>query len=228
MQIFRSMLVGAASTLVAASSAAAANLVVNGSFETPVISNPPGFVVFGTGNPGITGWTINSGDVDVDRAGLLGTTATAAEGNQWLDLNGFVRGNISQNFATTPGQTYHLEFFYSDNPFNNGNGSQQGVPKTGTFSLRDATNPNFATNLILLDDFTHSTATGANFDWTEFDVDFVAVSTLTRLAFAGDLDSGSTGPFIDAVSVTVPEPGTLSLLGAGLLAWGYCRRRRAG
>jgi hypothetical protein len=200
---------------------ASANLLVNGSFEQPAIGSP--FVVFNTATQGIPGWTITNGDVDINQNNLLGTDLVAETGEQWIDLNGFGRGIIAQFFATVPGQTYALQFFYADNPFSNGSGSQTGVEKTGAFTVRDPLDGNV---IITQGGFSHSTTTGADADWTDSGILlFTAASTLTRLAFSGDVDSGSTGPFLDSVSVTaVPEPTTLALFGLMLAGLALARR----
>jgi len=195
---------------------ASANLIVNGSFEEPVIA--AGFVVFNSVGQGIPGWTITSNDVDIDRNNVLGTNIEAHDGSQWIDLNGFSRGIIAQFFDTVVGQGYALRFFYADNPFNN----TEGVEKTGNFTVRD---DSFA--LIAQGEFSHSTTTGAGADWFDSGIiQFVAASASTRLAFSGDLDSGSVGVYLDSVSVTaVPEPATLSLIGLGLMGLWSLRGR---
>jgi hypothetical protein len=203
---------------------ARANLILNGSFELPEIGVAT-FELFNTGTQGIPSWEITSGDVDIVSDNLLGTNIVAQKGDQWLDLNGFQRGIIAQFFPTDIGRTYVLEFYYSDNPFSNANGSQTGVEKTGNFSIRDTSNA----LLIPLGAFSHSTATGNGADWTYSGrIAFVATTAQTRLAFSGDVDSLSTGVFIDDVSVTVPEPATLSLfaLAVGGVMTRHARARR--
>jgi hypothetical protein len=204
------------------STSARANLLGNGSFETPVISAD--FQVFNNGDA-IGAWVVQFTDVDIVRNNILGTNIVAHDGNQWLDLNGFSRGGVFQFIATVPGKKYDFRFWYSDNPFSNGQGSQLGVAKTGTWSVRDGD----TSQLILpLGSFTHSTATAASADWRDSGrIRFVATNTTTRIAFSGDAVLGSTGPLIDDVSVNaVPEPVALSLLGAALLGVAARRRRQ--
>ena len=85
-----------------------ANLVVNGSFEQPVVPN--GVAVDGTTN--VASWTIESGNVDLCRAYWQ-----PAEGYQSIDLDGYYAvGTIFQDVATNPGTTYTLRFALSGNP----------------------------------------------------------------------------------------------------------------
>jgi hypothetical protein len=101
--------------LVFAASAARANSVVNGSFETPTV--PTGsFTNFVTGSTGITGWTVVGPEAWIVSGSYaaLGFTFPAEDGKQWLDLTGdgtnSVEG-VKQTFATTPGTMYNLSYF---------------------------------------------------------------------------------------------------------------------
>jgi hypothetical protein len=73
------------------------------------------------------------------------------------------------------------------------------------------------------------------FDGVEGQADFQTfqISSLftnvTSVVFTGlRLDGNSGGVTLDNIRVSVPEPGTLALLGAGLLLVGAVRRRKAG
>ena len=66
-------------------------------------------------------------------------------------------------------------------------------------------------------------------DWTSFSFLFDATAANVRFAFRYTVTDTSTyGDYIgiDSLSVTVPEPGTLLLLGAGLLLMPLALRRR--
>jgi hypothetical protein len=198
-----------------------ANLIGNGSFETPVINAD--FEVFANG-AAIGNWTVQFTNVDIVRNNILGTSIVAHDGTQWLDLNGYDRGGVFQFIATVPGVAYDFRFWYSDNPFSNAQGSQLGVAKTGNWTIRDG-----GTNALLLPlgNFTHDTATGAGADWRDSGlIRFVATSASTRIAFSGDVNLLSTGPMIDDVSVeAVPEPASIALLGAAVVGLAMQRRR---
>jgi uncharacterized protein DUF642 len=101
--------------LVFAASAARANSIVNGGFETPLV--PTGFFTnFITGSTSITGWTVVGPEASIVSGSFasLGFTFPAEHGKQWLDLTGdgtnSVEG-VKQTFATTPGTMYNLSYF---------------------------------------------------------------------------------------------------------------------
>src|SRR5690349_21893091 len=89
---------------------ARADLVVNGSFETPVVP-VGGFTNFLSGSTGITGWTVVGPEASIASGSLIefGISFPAEDGNQWVDLTGFgsnqVEG-IKQDIPTTIGATY--------------------------------------------------------------------------------------------------------------------------
>ncbi|HEY6510043.1 MAG TPA: hypothetical protein VIY56_18600, partial [Vicinamibacterales bacterium] len=62
-----------------------ANLIGNGSFETPVIAAD--WEVFGNAQA-VGDWVVQFDSVDIVRNNILGTDIVAQDGNQFLDLNG--------------------------------------------------------------------------------------------------------------------------------------------
>jgi formylglycine-generating enzyme required for sulfatase activity len=94
------------------------NLLVNGSFEQPNViattSNLDAWITYGAGYSvngplnGLQNWTITSGEVDVMSATRL--NEVAADGNQFLDLDGRMVGAIQQTIAVTSGARYTLTF----------------------------------------------------------------------------------------------------------------------
>src|SRR5215831_8622502 len=179
--------------LATAGSTSAQNLIINGDFET--------------GN--FTGWTVtpapSGSDIFVDHGPGPDTTFGA-----FFGATGNAFDTISQTFATTPGASYTLTFFYQVTnlgmpiPAHNGfdvlwNGASIGG---GLFPQFDV-NPGFGT-----------------FTFTE-----TATGPSTTLAFEGR--NAPSFDFLDDVSVeAVPEPSTLALVlvGVGAGAITYWRR----
>jgi hypothetical protein len=170
---------------------AKANLITNGGFETGDLS----------------GWTV-SGAVSV--GGTFPGFPPPHSGNfqAFLEPSG---GSLAQTLATTPGQSYTIDFWLANLPDQKGNNSFTvtwgGVP---IFSLLDA-NP---------------------FDYTEYTFNVTATSASTALQFDYTqitdlyatwlLDDVSVNP----AGVGVPDGGsTLPLLGFALLGLAALRRK---
>ncbi len=105
----------AVSAWILASSAARANLLVNGDFETPVVPDAS-FTNFTTAmNMG--GWTVDGPEVSIVKGDFVqnGFHFLAESGNQWLDLTGdgsnSTTDGIQQSVATTAGAHYSLTFW---------------------------------------------------------------------------------------------------------------------
>ncbi|MXP44589.1 DUF642 domain-containing protein [Allopontixanthobacter sediminis] len=199
-----------AATLAAtASPASAAELITNGSFENPEITDPCCSTVPTASLPG---WTIGSGNVNV----VNGTFASAAgnlalDGTQYLDLIGEGGvGSLSQTFGTIAGQLYLFKFAYSHNIFS-------GLPSASASYSVDG----------LSGIITHSTGSNANLDWQMFSGTFVATGSSATLNFTNLLGGANDGILLDAVSVSaVPEPSTWLLLVFGIGAIGFAMRRQ--
>jgi len=190
--------------------------ITNGSFETPVVTSPSQFQnILSGAEPTGFGWQITSGDVDAVIQGN-GFGLKAFDGKQWLDLDGFHPGGLVQSFATIGSTTYQLSFAYANNPNATGGAT---IPATATVRVFDfGSNTDLITPLQLI----HSTSTIANLDWVaSATISFVALGANTALSFTSNDPSTSRGGiFLDAVSVveaTTPEPGTLLLLGSGVI-----------
>lgn len=193
--------------------AASAQLVTNGGFEDPVISDPccdtsppaplPGWVA--TPNVNVVNGFFNG-------TGSPGPTNLAYEGNQYLDLVGQGgTGSISQLLTTlTPGQVYTLTFAYSNNGFS----PNESMSASADFSIDG-----------LLGSVTHSTATSTNLDWQIFSGNFTATGADT-LSFINTAGGPNEGVLLDAISVAaVPEPATWAMMLLGFGAMGFAMRR---
>jgi hypothetical protein len=181
-------------------------------FGTSVMAHAGNLVTNGSFETGdFTGWTV-SGDTTFNGVCDVSTCpgGFAPEDGNFAAFFGPVgdTATISQEIATTPGQQYTLSFYLAQ-------------PSAGTpnyFSVQ------FGTAQFSLTNF------GVAFGWQQFLLTETATSTETNLAFTFRNDPAYW--FLDNVSVsqggqgTTPEPGTLVLLGSGLLgAAGVARRK---
>ena len=94
------------------SSASAAELVANGSFEEPALSGGWATVGVGHAPEELPGWTVTLNTVD-----LLSSDWQAAAGSQSLDLAGSPGpGAIKQTLATVAGKKYRIRYSVASNP----------------------------------------------------------------------------------------------------------------
>lgn len=179
-----------------------ANLIVNGGFETPDVASGS-WKYFSASD--VDGWEGSNIEIWDNYGGV-----SAYEGHQFAELNAHPSSGsafgIFQSFATTIGQSYDLSFAYR---------ARRSDSESFNVSVMPGTDWNMTDHVV-----------GA---WSIFSSSFVASSALTTLTFTTVIpETGTVGNFLDDVKVTasVPEPGTMALLGLGLLGLGVSRRRQ--
>lgn len=191
------------------STAAQAQLVNNGGFEQPTVSDPCCI----TSPPvDIPGWTATPNVNVVNGTFSSWNGNLAKEGNQYLDLVGEGgTGAIEQNIATAVGQLYNLSFFYSHN----------------LFAGLTTASANIYLNGSLFGSITHTGGDRTNLNWTAFSKDFTATTALTNLKFVNTAGAGNEGVFLDAINVAaVPEPATWAMMLLGFGGIGAAMRRQ--
>ena len=179
-----------------------AQLIINGSFETP---DTPTYMYIYAGQNTLAPWVVGSHSAEVgDAVGNGYITGPAFEGVQMLDLH----GRLTQAFATTPGSLYTVTFAYTDNP------AEPAAPGPASARVRLFDGLGDRLNQT----FTHTGAVATNFHWTVFTGQFTAVTNTTSLEFT-PLTTVSIGRpggiMLDAVQVTLALRATLVLQGSG-------------
>ncbi len=180
-----------------AAGAPSGSLIVNGSFEDPVIAGP--FQLFGS----IPGWmptgSCGSG-IEIDRNAF----GAAAEGNQSVELNTTCVNGVRQVVATTPGASYSLAFAFAARP---GTTAQQNRMDVGFDGLAvGELGPQ---------------APGAGLDWSLHQYEVTATGSSATLSFQGsdptatdgvgtELDFVSLVPLVLRADPFTEIPGPLS------------------
>ncbi|MBP6912099.1 MAG: thrombospondin type 3 repeat-containing protein [Candidatus Pacebacteria bacterium] len=156
--------------------------MVNGGFETPVVTNANLWDIFTTGFDNWVAETMTTHLSELEfHRGYKGWTPK--EGDQFVELDGYVSTRIYQDIATVPGATYDLTYSFSPRPKVVDN--QLSVSVDGTQVATES-----GTGIAL-----------ANTDWKDTVVPFTATGTTTRIAFKNTDASDSLGTFLDDVSV---------------------------
>jgi MYXO-CTERM domain-containing protein len=214
------------------------NLILNGSFETPVVSTGsvtigiitttiPGIedytAAMGATNTNLTDFSVTNGSVEqINNTGLLGDTLgliSPEQGSQYVVLNGLTRtglaltsgapGTLSQTFGTTAGDIYQVSYYFSGVALALV-GGQAGLQVTVS-GATNSTAPNNGLAAI-------TGGTGYENETFDFTAGAGATTTLSFDEPAGSLVDGD-GVALDNVSVTpVPEPRQYAAAALGFLA----------
>lgn len=187
--------------------AQADNIVVNGGFELPAVTDSHKWDIYTS----IPGWELARGPSIELQRGVSGWLPS--EGDQYLELDSDIDGPggglhgedassaVYQLLPTTPGGLYELTFAFSPRP---------GVADNALEVVWDGT---------ILDNLTASGVGKSQTAWANHSYVVTATSDTTRLEFGDRSVSDSLGTFVDDVSVVaIPEPGSLMLLLGGLVA----------
>jgi hypothetical protein len=187
---------------------AATNLVTDGSFESASLA-AGNYALYG--GSALAGWTALPGSLIEVRNAIVGT---AQDGNNFVELDSTHNSAMLTSFATTAGQSYTIEFYYSGRPMSTAfnAGFAGGVVPTSSNGLT----VDFGTGPVTL---TSPANTSSDNIWQQFSATFTAIGASTSLLFSAAGDNDSYGSSLDNISVTmaVPEPATLAMMAAGLL-----------
>lgn len=155
-------------------------LIINGGFESGIVSPGGGYASLQPGSTSINGWVVGGHGID-----YIGGLWQASEGNRSLDLSGLSNGSISATINTVPGKNYRLLFDIAGNP--------QGKPQQK--ALRVWTGGKYQ-------DFVFNTTgrTQKSMGWETKSLNFTANTYFMPLKFES-LTITAYGPALDNVRV---------------------------
>jgi hypothetical protein len=172
-----------------ASPVAAGNLLLDGSFEKPVVADGT-YQLFNTGDT-FQNWTVvgDPGNVAIVNDDFsYCVPLPAKKGVQFLDLTGTSNSptGVQASVKTTPGSTYSITFFI---------GNLAGGGNCGTTST-----VNLMIDGVSVASFT-SKKTGDTLVWKKFSTEFTAQNASTTIAFFNGDGPNDTANGLDAITV---------------------------
>ncbi len=175
------------------------NLVQNGSFEANTLRAGQWVTL-----SSLSGWTVGKNQVELRNK----VAGSAADGNNFAELDVYGNSSISQAIATVAGQWYELSFSFANRPDSNKGAVSNGIDWS------------FAGQSGLVG---NNTVTS----WNSFSTRLLGTGKVETLSFAAHGNSDGYGTSLDKVSLNaVPEPSSFALLAGGLLAMGLVKRRK--
>lgn len=203
-----------------------ANLILNPSFETPVV--PANSFI----QPkAIYGWWGQNG-IEIQSNYVLGAGMGTSFGNQYAELNVEQPSKLVQFVKTTPGQKYNLSFYYAERPgtgtntisvFFGSSFANFSLPSTSTLTFKQFSESVTATKTITELSFNplQSTSAGAGNELDNISLTAVSSAAAAPSALAAAALGGPRA---------VPLPGAFAagMFGLlGLAAFQFARRRTA-
>jgi hypothetical protein len=198
-----------AAALLLASAGAQANLISNGSFETPNVGNGSWTIV-----NSLAGWNVGSGGVEI-RNNAVGS---AFDGLNFIELDTTGNSSISQNIAAQASGLFSLTLAYA--------------PRAGVGSASNGIDIYWDGGLLASLNGS-GIGNGGNV-WQSYAFQFNVFAGVHTLRFVAVGNSDSLGGSLDAIHLVavqpepaeVSEPAGLAMMGLGLLTLaGLCRRR---
>jgi hypothetical protein len=183
---------------------ASGGVLLNGSFESGGQDDPGRYDI-----AELTDWTASGGSMLLEHDVNEVSNIEAHSGSQFVSMghNGSVGDTLSQTFETVVGQNYEVSFFIR---------SVEGNALQGLFaSVTDGAGGGELGSITALD-------FGFGAGWTEYSFSFTGASESATLTLLHALGSFQSNLAVDTVTVDIPAPGVLAMIGLGLVVW---RRR---
>ena len=188
-----------ASAMALLAGAASANIVVNGSFETPDVNGNWGQFP----NDQVGGWFAEQDSMEVGAGSVYGVTGYT--GNQVLELDSDTNAKISQNVNT----------------------SLSSYTITVDAGLRLGTDASTASLDVLWNDVVIGSIAPTSTALATYSFTVAGTGTVGKLSLLGTGTSDKVGAIVDNITMSsapVPEPASLAVIGVGIA--GFIRRRR--